>query len=512
MRSKHFLGLCLVGSFAAIALAATGCGGDTGTGTTSTGTGGSTGGTGPTTTSSSTTGSNTTTSTTTSTTTTTSGTGGAAGDGNDSFDQAVAVDSMGVPGTLEDPSVDADYYKFDGKAGDTWLISASSHPANTDTDPGYIDTFIELYDANKKLVATNDDRYPRQNTDSEIITVLPTTGTYYVKILEWCISPTKDVKACDQTYTDSLVNLDYTIGAIALDSTKGDFVAEKEPNDSAATASPIAPTETTTKGSYFLTVVEGKLPMSSDSDWYSVTIPANLTVAAGSRAHVGFLNPWGGTAGNGSDVKVGLVDVIDATTMAVVGSFDLSNEPGAAAGRADLSVPVTPGSNYLLKVKHGGVEADGGGQFYFMYQTLGAGNPLEKADVTNSLPATPEVVPASATKGSYFVEGNLTVGDLDHFKVATLGEATISIACSAQRGGSGLRGFTASVFNADGTTPVAMGTATETATKDLFIDHLPIPANQTDLVIKIAAPAAPDATNTGTYYICGFHVGPVPAP
>ena len=507
MRSKHFLGLCLVGSFAAMALAGTGCGG----GTTSTSTTGGGGEGGSTTTTTTTTGSTTTaTGTTTATTTTTSATGtggGATGDGNDTFDQAVAVDSKGVNGTLEDPSTDIDFYKFDGDVGETWLISASSHPANTDTDPGYIDTFIELYDSGHKLIATNDDRYPRRNTDSEIVTVLPTKGTYYVKVQEWCISPTKSAKDCNQAYFDSLMTLDYTVGAVMLDPTKGDVIVEKEPNDSAATATPIPATETTTKGSYYLTITQGKLPMSSDSDWYSLTIPANLTVDPASRAHVGFLNPWGGTVGNGSDVKVGVVEVLDATTMTVVGSFDMSNEPGSAANRADLSVPVTKGGNYLLKVKHGGIEADGQGQFYFMYQTLGAGNPLEKSEVTNSLPATPEVLAASATKGSYFVEGNLAVGDLDHFKIATLGEATVSVACAAQRGGSGLRGFTASVFNADGTTPVAMGTATESATKDLFIDHIAIPASQTDLVIKVAATLAPDVTNTGTYYICGFHVG-----
>jgi hypothetical protein len=509
MRSKHFLGLCLVGGFAAMAATAAGCGGDTGTGTsTTTGGGGD-----PTTSSTTATGTTTTTAAGTTTTTTSGGTGGGeAGDGNDKFEQAVDVDAMGVNGTLEDPSTDVDFYKFEGDAGETWLIDASSHPANTDDDLGYIDTFIELYDANQKLIATNDDRYPRRNTDSEIVTVLPAKGTYYVKILEWCTSPTKDATACNQDYFESLLNLDYTVFATVLDPTK-DVVLEKEPNDSAATASPIAATETTTKGSYYLTIAEGKLPMSSDSDWYSLTIPANLTVDATSRAHIGFLNPWGGTAGNGSDVKVGLVDVIDATTMAVVGSLDLSGEPGAAAGRADLSVPVTKGGNYLLKVKHGGMEADGQGQFYFMYQTLGGGNPLETAELTNSLPATPEVIASSATPGSYFVEGNLAVGDTDYFKVATLGEATISIACAAQRGGSGLRGFTTTVYNgSDGTTPVAMGAATETASKDLFIDHIAVPAGQTDLVIKVAATLPQDVTNTGTYYICGFHVGPAVAP
>lgn len=507
MRSKHFLGLCLVSGLAAAALATTaGCGGDTTT-STSTGSGGSGGD--PTTTSTTVTS---TTTTTTTTTSSSSGTGGMPGDGNETFADAVAIDATGVDDTLQDPGTDGDFFKFDGEAGAIWLVSASSHPQGTDTDPGYIDTYLELYDANKKLIATNDDRYPRANTDSEIITVLPTSGTYYVKVQEWCISPTMDAKACDQAYFDALVNLDYHIGATVITPGPGFIVENAEPNDTAATSTPIAFAETTTKGSYFLTVMTGKLPMSSDSDWYSFTVPANLTVDPASRARVGFLAPWGGTAGNGTDVKVGLMEVLDATTMTVVASFDLSNEPEAAANRADISLPVTKGGNYLLKVKHGGAELDGQGQFYFVYETIGGGNPVETAEVTNTLPATPEVLKVSAQAGSYFVEGNLAVGDKDHFQIATNGEATISVACSSQRGGSGLRGFTASIFNADGTTPVAAGTATETASKDLFLDHVAIPASQTNLVVKLEATQTPDATNTGSYYICGIHVGPVAAP
>ena len=44
--------------------------------------------------------------------------------------------------------------------------------------------------------------------------------------------------------------------------------------------------------------------------------------------------------------------------------------------------------------------------------------------------------------------------------------------------------------------------------EDLFIDHTPIAANDADLVIKIETTLPADVTNTGTYYICGFHVGP----
>jgi hypothetical protein len=511
MRSKHFLSLCLaVGSFAAAGLVA-GCGSEsTGSG----GSGGGSGGEAPTTTTTTsgtptTTSGTPTTSTTTTTTggtTTSTGTGGAEGDGNDDFADAVEIDPAGIQDTLQDPSKDVDYFKFDGKAGEVWLISSSSHfQTGTDEDPGYIDTYLELYDASNKLIATNDDSYPRFNTDSELITVLPATGTYSVKIQEWCTSPTMSPTACDQAYFDALINLDYSVFATAIPPGPG-MILETEPNDTGAAATPLSYSQTSTVGSYYLTLLSGKLPMSSDSDWYSFTVPANLKITAGSRAKTSFLVPWGSTAGNGSDVKVGKVEVVDATTMAVVSSFDMSGEL-PATDRADLSLPVTPGGNYFLKVNHGGAEADGQGQFYLVYETLGSGNPLETKDVENSLPLTAEVLPESSP-GSFFIEGNLAVGDVDYFKFPSNGEDTVSIACASQRNGSGLRGFKATVYKADGTTAIAKGTATETGAKDLFIDHTAITAADTDLVVKLEATLPADVTNTGSYYICGFHVGP----
>jgi len=516
MRSKHFLGLCLaVGSFAAVGLG-TGCGGDPTVGTTSSGSGGGDGGSGSTTA----TATSTTTGTTTGTTTSTSasgsssstGTGGPVGDGNDTFEDALPIDATGVIDTLEDPSIDADYFKFEGTAGEMWLISANSHfTQGTDADPGYIDTFIQLYDPTQKLFATNDDSYPGRNTDSELLTVLPTTGTYYVKVLEWCNSPTKDKDLCDSKYFEALTEIDYGISAGVIKPSLG-TVLEVEPNDAFTAATPVTFAPTATVGSYFLTITSGKMPMSSDSDWYSFTVPANLTVGAAERARVNVIIPWGSTTGNGSDVKVGKVDVYDQSGMVVIGSLDMSAESHSAAKRAELTVPVTKGGNYLLKVNHGGAEPDGQGPFYFVYESVSDGNPVETADATNTDPKTPEVLKVSGTAGSYFVEGNLGVGDLDHFKIATGGKPTISVACSSLRSGSGLAGFKATVYLADGVTPVAKATATETATTDLFVDHVVIPAGTTDLVVKLEGALPAGSVNTGTFYVCGIHAAAAVAP
>lgn len=508
MRSKHFLGRCLaVGSFAAVGLV-TSCGGETAVGTTSSGAGGS-GGSESTTAAAT---SSAATSTSTTTSGSSSGTGGAVSDGNDTFGDAKPIDAQGVIDTLEDPTTDADYFTFEGMAGEIWLISASSHfAAGTNSDPGYIDTFVQLYDANQKLIATNDDGYPGQNTDSEILTVLPASGTYFVKVQEWCNSPTQDPMFCTKDYSDALVEIEYGISADVVKAGPR-TILEVEPNDAYTTPTLVTFAPATTVGTYYLTITSGKLPMSSDSDWYSFTVPSNLTVDPTSRARAGVIVPWGGTAGNGTDIKVGQVEVYDQSGMTMIASLDMSGEPNAARNRAELTVPVTKGGNYFLKVNHGGAETDGQGQFYFVYETLGGGNPVETADALNTDPKSPEALKVSATPGSYFIEGNLEAGDLDHFKIATDGKPTISIACSSRRSGSGLTGFKATVFLADGVTPIAMGTATETATAALFLDHVTLPANTTDLVIKFEGALPAGSINTGTFYTCGIHAAAALAP
>jgi hypothetical protein len=457
----------------------------------------------------------TTTSTTTTTgtgggTTTTTGTGGAQGDGNDSFEEAVALEEGGNQDLIDDAQTDADFFKFEGKAGDLYLITASSHPSGTDMDPGYIDTFIELYDTNQKLLATNDDRYPRNNTDSEIVTVLPETGTYYVKLQEWCISPTADANFCDQTYFDALLSFDYVIGAIKLEPGPGQII-EMEPNNSNMTGTPIAYAPTPTAGSYYLTVIEGTLPSANDVDWYSFQIPADLTVGAGTRAKTNLLFPWGATTGNGSNLKIGMVEVVDPVTAAVIGAFDMTNEVENTFERGEINTPVTPGKDYLLKVSYGGTQPSGGGDFYFVYQTLTSGNPLEVQEMANDMLATPEVLTLSAgTVGSYFVEGDIPVGDIDHFQINTLGLPTLSVACSSQRAGSGVRGLTATILKPDGTA-IAMGSQKETETASIFLDHIAV-GNATDLIVKLEATGAADPTNKGTYYLCGIHAGDVVGP
>ena len=102
-------------------------------------------------------------------------------DGNDSFADAEAINGRSAEGVIATPG-DLDFYKIEAEAGQ-WLAITTS--ANPDDTPGKVDTVITLFDADQNQVAQNDDAYPRRNTDSQLITKVVATGTYYIKLEEW---------------------------------------------------------------------------------------------------------------------------------------------------------------------------------------------------------------------------------------------------------------------------------------------------------------------------------------
>ena len=141
MRARHFLALVAAGLTAAVGV---GCDGNAdGTGGGGSGGDGGTGGT-------------TTTSTTTTTTTTTTGTGGTVGDGNDTFDTAEDLPlAEELAGTLDPAASDSDFYMFEGEANAPFIITTTAKIGNDPFDPTYLDLVVTLYDANKKIIGSD---------------------------------------------------------------------------------------------------------------------------------------------------------------------------------------------------------------------------------------------------------------------------------------------------------------------------------------------------------------------
>ncbi|WP_437573016.1 hypothetical protein [Sorangium sp. So ce887] len=499
MRSMYFLGFFVLGTIAATAA---GCGGDDdGSG----GSGGE-GGAGSTTTSSVT--------TTTSGVTSTSTGSGDVDDGNDSIDEAeeIPAGNNGLDGTLEPLEEDADYYRFTGTKGLPVYLISDAKPDDAERDPTFPDTVITLLDADGNQIAQNDDPVDGLTNDSELLTVLPADGEYFVAVQDCnaafpqfafpdgCFDPAEVV-----SFDYSLRFLPVNLGASDTDS----LVGETEPNDGAEQAVPMPYQLTENESAYYTTFVFGSFASETDVDVYSFTPPATPEVDNAQLAELTFSGP-GGPEGNGSTVEVSEVAVFNATDLT---SAYAKVDPSKGG---DIAVPVEAGQEYLVFVKRP-AGAVGKNDFYILLNNRASSEPLEAAELTNGDVTTPEGGLVSFPNGgggvSFAIEGKLADieegADVDVYEVPLDDvEAgwTISVICGAQRHGSGVRELSAEVLNGDGT-PIDATThsATETEAEELFIDRVALPEapEGNRLLVKVSAgtPAA-DVTSRG--YNCLF--------
>jgi hypothetical protein len=94
---------------------------------------------------------------------------------NNGFATAQALTVPGVAHGAIDHGWDVDTYRFEGKAGQKLVceVHAARHGSA-------LDSLLTLYDANRQVVATNDDH--NGGPDSRLEVTLPRTGTYYVSV------------------------------------------------------------------------------------------------------------------------------------------------------------------------------------------------------------------------------------------------------------------------------------------------------------------------------------------
>jgi hypothetical protein len=100
--------------------------------------------------------------------------------------QAITVGGGALSGTIC-PAGDTDYFSFSGSAGMPLTIDLD---ARSMTAGNPLDSFIALLDANgRDVLILNDDEDPNNTVDafrdSLITTVLPRSGTYYVRVRAW---------------------------------------------------------------------------------------------------------------------------------------------------------------------------------------------------------------------------------------------------------------------------------------------------------------------------------------
>lgn len=435
------------------------------------------------------------------------GAGGAAGDGNDTIDTAETLDfSMGfveVDSDLTTPTEDVDFYAFDGTAGQKVAFVVSAHPSGTDLQSAdYVDAVVTLYGPSKQKIAFNDDPFPRGGQqDSELFTVLPEAGTYYVSV--------EDYHHFDPASgTDAVLDPAFKL-TIADLSVQGFFQPEAEPNNDAASATAITLDDTIT-----YKVISPDFDNGTDVDWFEITVPA-YSVDPFSRQSLYFTFAPGTVDGSGATVELGKVQLIDSATMAVVAEVDPSTEAGDKSSsilwEREMIAPVTQGSTYFLKVNRTGTA--GANDFYYVkfFPDVDS-NPLETETAgQNDTFGTAETLTVDTSNPDfprYFVEGDLAAGDVDNFKVAVpAGFAQVFYTCSSAGRGGGLRDLTGELFDVSGAALPATS-STETESNDPMnpffaatVDAIDVPASGGSLTLQITN-TMQDPVVAGTFYSC----------
>lgn len=172
--------------------------------------------------------------------------------------KTLAVDGTAMAGRWENPS-DEDFFEVQLQAGVTYIIRQER------TD-GLIDPYLQLLDANKNLVAQNDDKgedpfgtgnFGQTANDALIIYTPTVTGTYYLN-------------AWGQ--------------GVAL----GDYKVSVRVWDDAEASS-----KTIQRLAVNRTAIEGQIELAGDSDWYGIYLSAGATYEfkANQASAAGLTNP-----------------------------------------------------------------------------------------------------------------------------------------------------------------------------------------------------------------------------
>lgn len=427
-------------------------------------------------------------------------------DNNDTFETATAIaytDVNGKSGVIN-PAGDRDYYTFQGTAGD-WVWIATD--ANPDGETGMIDTVVTLYDASHNQIAQDDDAVPRvgtngNSTDSEIITRLPATGTYYVMVQEY--SDWNDPPAVGKpTFTYKL----FVVNFADLDPTAAGLTYDAESGDAAANATALV------MATDSASMLFGTFRDASDKDPFSFTVAGTDPLVynfelmpSGSECTPGVE----GAAGYGSTCSSGKVYVTDSTGATVIARIDNT------AGPTELGPSLAAG-NYLLWFEPP-TTAIGANPFYVVKYYGGTENTPETEGATatgandDTAHAQALTMTAGTTAGwnsAYLLAHLQGLNDVDVFSFPVNAGDVIAVPCGAARQGSNVRGLTVELLDSSGTL-ITGASVTESLTEDLILgglDGIPAPAAGT-IYLRLKQTQASEAGVTSNFVRCGVHAGP----
>jgi hypothetical protein len=451
------------------------------------------------------------------------GAGGGTGDGNDDLASATplvpgADGAFTITADLFPVASDVDFYAFTAVAG-ILEVQVDAKPSGWEFDPEYADVVVSLYNAQQQLIARNDDPFPRNTQDPLLITVLPTGGTYYLEVEEYCGFSSVDLGqpcADEAAYYGNITDPQYTLRIRPNDALETPPPLEApEPNQTLATATQIAYVEDgSLPGVYSRAFAAGNFADAGDVDAYKLSVPSNASFDPSHRLNLQIvLQPPGldpvTQCGTGSSRFAGAVELVDPMTDVVYARTDMAGETDVN-DFTRIDAPVQPGKEYLLRVAAGpDAPSPTLGPFHVFRNILyDFGQPVEISEPFNDDLGTPESLPNSGGLVPFFtVHGSLPPGDAaDHFLLDTEGHPYLRVFCRGRRDGSGLIGLQAEVRALDGS--LLGSTAEESATAEL--DHLDMLVDGEFFVVVAMTRTGHDPLVSGSYYYCAYQLYDTP--
>jgi len=425
---------------------------------------------------------------------------GGAPDGNDSFETATVVAIGDDVAAAIDPLVgDVDYYRFTASAGQWIAFGMDAVPDPELRDPARIDGVVTLYDENETQIAFNDDPFPDNGQDSLEHTRLVADGTYFLKVEEFCNTPTGQTQ-CEAGWESTKTSLGYQLILHELDDAVDGLVEESEPNDTPAQAKALE-FPTGPDGSYDVLSYDYGMLEPGGVDVFSFVVPTEADFF-GYAPGIWIPHYFSGPDKNGSTSPVGPMWIVHEGSQQVVARVELP-ETGQS-----LSPRVTPGETYHLFVSAPD-GALGANPFYVLLDVPVALGQLEQDEAGNGTtaetvtPLTTDVFDMPGATAWAFTGDIVDPSDRDRFLLTMPDplptDPTVAIQCLAERRGSGLRGFAVSVEK--GSDNSEWLSETESATNTVSFGAQPLPAGETSLVVDLSA-ASIDAMNPSTFYQC----------
>lgn len=348
-------------------------------------------------------------------------------DGNDGFEDAVAL-SLNTPLNAQLDFVgDVDWYSFETTEANQWVLVRVTETV-TATDVAQPDPAVIVYDADQEPFAANTDLVG-PGTAGELVMRLPTAGTWYA-----VVSP------------ETAATGSYQIIAGAATPRDG-IVLDAENGDDAASATDV--------GDTFPNLLIGDFEDDSDVDAFAFEIDVEVDRVVlfggfyqGGRSTEG---EDGITLASGSTARFGRVWVTtqDAPDT-VIALIDPAAYPDGVGPVSTEPLPSLTSGRYILWIEADG-EAVGDNPYYFGRVTIATENTPEANDAANDSSTTPDPIEFTGDAVQQaFILSTLGDGDVDHWSLAPRADEIAVVSCSSRLGGSGVEDLEVSILTGAG--------------------------------------------------------------